>query len=167
MLVKPIATTERGELRAAGETCKRQVTESTTQVGRLEIRDTEQPLAPLRPSEVEGAGDIAALDPKPLQGRVEGLPSDRRVAHRDGEARARKDLVAHEERGRQFLYRAKVDPQLVQRNLVGDLVERLFDGDPLALVNHLLRAGEIELGELDDLRKQVAEAEKKQKKERS
>ena len=98
MLVKPIATTERGELRAAGETCKRQVTESTTQVGRLEIRDTEQPLAPLRPSEVEGAGDIAALDPKPLQGRVEGLPSDRRVAHRDGEARARKDLVAHEER---------------------------------------------------------------------
>ena len=42
-----------------------------------------------------------------------------------------------------------------------------FDGDPLALVNHLLRAGEIELGELDDLRKQVAEAEKKQKKERS
>ena len=78
-----------------------------------------------------------------------------------------KALVAHEERGRQFLYRAKVDPQLVQRNLVGDLVERLFDGDPLALVNHLLRAGEIELGELDDLRKQVAEAEKKQKKERS
>jgi predicted transcriptional regulator len=77
-----------------------------------------------------------------------------------------KGLVAHEESGRQFLYRAKVDPELVQRNLVGDLVTRLFDGDPLALVNHLLRAGEIELDELEDLRKQVADAEKKQRRER-
>jgi BlaI family transcriptional regulator, penicillinase repressor len=78
-----------------------------------------------------------------------------------------KGLVAHEESGRQFLYRARVDPELVQRNLVGDLVTRLFDGDPLALVNHLLRAGEIELDELDDLRRQVGEAEKKQRRERS
>jgi len=78
-----------------------------------------------------------------------------------------KGLVAHTELGRQFVYRAKVAPEQVQKNLVGDLVTKLFDGDPLALVNHLLRAGEIELGELDDLRRQVADAEKKQKKERS
>lgn len=76
-----------------------------------------------------------------------------------------KGLVAHRENGRQFLYRSVVDPDLVQKNLVGELVARLFDGDPLALVNHLLRAGEIELGELDQLRRQVAEAERKQKKE--
>lgn len=78
-----------------------------------------------------------------------------------------KGLVAHRENGRQFLYRAEVDPALVQKNLVGDLVTRLFDGDPLALVNHLLRAGEIELSELDDLRRQVSAAELKAKKERS
>ena len=78
-----------------------------------------------------------------------------------------KDLVAHRENGRQFLYRATVDPALVQKNLVGDLVTRLFDGDPMALVNHLLRAGEIELSELDDLRLKVAEAERRAKKERS
>ena len=72
-----------------------------------------------------------------------------------------KGLVSHIEQGRQFLYAAEVDPELVQRNLVGDLVTRLFDGDPLALVNHLLREGEIELGELDDLRRQVADAERK------
>ncbi len=77
-----------------------------------------------------------------------------------------KGLVAHRGQGRQFLYRAEVDPDLVQRNLVGDLVTRLFDGDPLALVNHLLREGDIELRELDDLRKQVVDAERKQKKER-
>ncbi|HZN39973.1 MAG TPA: BlaI/MecI/CopY family transcriptional regulator [Planctomycetota bacterium] len=77
-----------------------------------------------------------------------------------------KGLVSHRGQGRQFLYRAEVDPDLVQRNLVGDLVARLFDGDPLALVNHLLREGEIELSELDDLRKQVADAERSQKKGR-
>ena len=77
-----------------------------------------------------------------------------------------KGLVGHSELGRQFVYRAKVAPEQVQKNLVGDLVTKLFDGDPLALVNHLLRAGEIELGELDDLRRQVADAEKKQRKER-
>lgn len=77
-----------------------------------------------------------------------------------------KGLVAHTELGRQFVYRAKVAPEQVQKNLVGDLVTKLFDGDPLALVNHLLRAGEIELGELDDLRRQVVDAEKKQRKER-
>lgn len=78
-----------------------------------------------------------------------------------------KGLVSHREQGRQFLYVAEVDPEQVQRNLVGELVSRLFDGDPLALVNHLLRAGEIELDELDDLRRQVAEAERKQRRERS
>lgn len=77
-----------------------------------------------------------------------------------------KGLVAHTEQGRQFLYQAKVDPELVQRNLVGDLVARLFDGDPLALVNHLLREGEIELDELDELKRKVADAEKKQRRER-
>jgi predicted transcriptional regulator len=78
-----------------------------------------------------------------------------------------KGLVAHRENGRQFLYRAKVDPDLVQKNLVGDLVARLFDGDSLALVNHLLRAGEIELSELDDLRERVVEAERKARRDRS
>jgi BlaI family transcriptional regulator, penicillinase repressor len=72
-----------------------------------------------------------------------------------------KGLVAHRDQGRQFFYRAQVDPDVVQRNLVGDLVTRLFDGDPMALVNHLLRAGEIDLGELDDLRKAVNLAENK------
>lgn len=74
-----------------------------------------------------------------------------------------KGLVAHSERGRQFLYRAAVDPELVHKNLVGDLVSRLFDGDPLALVNHLLRAGEIDLDELEELRQDVAEAEQQPK----
>ncbi|MBL8749008.1 MAG: BlaI/MecI/CopY family transcriptional regulator [Planctomycetes bacterium] len=100
---------------------------------------------------------------------VHGALRDRRLALTTIATMLRKmedkGLVSHRENGRQFLYRAKVDPDLVQKNLVGELVTRLFDGDPLALVSHLLRAGEIELDELDDLRRQVADAERRQKKE--
>ena len=99
------------------------------------------------------------------------LKPERELAHTTVATMLRKmearSLVVHREDGRSFLYRAKVDPALVQKNLVGDLVTRLFDGDSLALVNHLLRAGEIELSELDELRERVAEAERKARKERS
>lgn len=74
-----------------------------------------------------------------------------------------KGLVRHRENGRQFLYRAAIAADRVNRSLVGDLVDRLFDGDPLALVNHLLTAGEIGIEDLDDLRQRVAELEQKQK----
>lgn len=100
---------------------------------------------------------------------VHGALRDRRLALTTIATMLRKmedkGLVSHRENGRQFLYRAKVDPDLVQKNLVGELVTRLFDGDPLALVSHLLRAGEIELDELDDLRRQVVDAERRQRKE--
>ncbi len=74
-----------------------------------------------------------------------------------------KELVRHRENGRQFLYRAEVAPDTVQLNLVGDLVTRLFDGDPLELVGHLLRAGEIDLHELEELRGEVEKAERSRK----
>ncbi|MGE3171319.1 MAG: BlaI/MecI/CopY family transcriptional regulator [Planctomycetota bacterium] len=72
-----------------------------------------------------------------------------------------KGVVAHREEGRAFVYRAAVQSDQVHRHMVGDLVERLFDGDPLRLVNHLVEQGEIELGELDDLRAAIADARRK------
>jgi predicted transcriptional regulator len=67
-------------------------------------------------------------------------------------------LCAHRRAGRQFLYRAVVAEADAQRGLVGDLVERLFGGDPAALVSHLLAEGQIDPRELDELRRRVAEA---------
>ena len=74
-----------------------------------------------------------------------------------------KGVVEHREDGRTFVYRATVQSDQIHRSMVGDLVTRLFDGDPLALVNHLVAEGEIDLEELDDLREQVAAARKKQR----
>ncbi|MBK8098021.1 MAG: BlaI/MecI/CopY family transcriptional regulator [Planctomycetes bacterium] len=70
-----------------------------------------------------------------------------------------KRLVKHRENGRQFLYRAVAAPELVHKHMVGDLVERLFDGDPLALVSHLLAEGDVDLEELEALRQRVRAAQ--------
>jgi predicted transcriptional regulator len=70
-----------------------------------------------------------------------------------------KGVVDHRQDGRQFVYRARVREEDVHRSMVAELVERLFDGDPAALVNHLLSEGEIGLAELDRLRRRIARQE--------
>jgi predicted transcriptional regulator len=67
-----------------------------------------------------------------------------------------KGVVAHRAVGRQFLYRATVSEAQVQRSMVGELVERLFSGDPRALVAHLVSEHEIDADELRDLRRRVS-----------
>lgn len=66
-----------------------------------------------------------------------------------------KGVVRHRLIGRQFVYRPLVAEDAVHRSMVGEMVTRLFRGDPLALVSHLLREGDIEASELDELRQRV------------
>ncbi len=63
-----------------------------------------------------------------------------------------KGVVAHRAEGRQFVYRATVSEDQVRRSMVGELVGRLFGGDPKALVAHLVSAHEIDADELEELR---------------
>ena len=72
-----------------------------------------------------------------------------------------KGVVAHRACGRQFLYHPTVSEADVRCSMVGELVERLFGGDPKALVAHLVSEHEIEPGELSDLRRRVGEATKR------
>lgn len=72
-----------------------------------------------------------------------------------------KGVVVHRRDGRQFLYRPLVQEDEVNRSMVGDLVERLFAGDALELVNHLVAEGDIDLAELEELRSSLAERRRK------
>src|SRR5688572_25006682 len=73
-----------------------------------------------------------------------------------------KGVVRHRADGRTFVYRPVVAAGDVSRSMVGALVEQLFGGDPKALVSHLLDEGEIELSELDELRRRVRARERKE-----
>ncbi|MFQ5505002.1 MAG: BlaI/MecI/CopY family transcriptional regulator [Planctomycetota bacterium] len=69
-------------------------------------------------------------------------------------------IVTHRREGRQFVYRPRVGEEEVHRSMVAELIERLFAGDPKALVNHLLREGEIDLDELEALRSRIETRER-------
>lgn len=57
-------------------------------------------------------------------------------------------IVTRRTEGRQFIYRAAVEEQEVRRSMVSALMDRLFAGDPKALVHHLIDEGRIDAGEL-------------------
>jgi len=68
----------------------------------------------------------------------------------------RKGVVAHRVEGRVFVYLPTVSREDVHRTMVGDLMDRLFEGDVTALVSHLLREQEVDKGELARLSRLIS-----------
>lgn len=67
-----------------------------------------------------------------------------------------REVVSRRTEGRQFVYRARVAEADVKRSMVGALTEKLFAGDPAALVHHLIDEGAIDPDELARLRALLA-----------
>ncbi|MCO8120693.1 BlaI/MecI/CopY family transcriptional regulator [Stieleria sp. TO1_6] len=59
--------------------------------------------------------------------------------------------------GRTRHYRARVRPQTVIRQTVGELVDQLFDGDAMPLVRHLVEDRSLSSAEISQLRQMVDE----------
>ena len=72
-----------------------------------------------------------------------------------------KGVVAHRVAGRQFVYRPQVSEDQVRSSMVGELLDRLFAGDPAALVSHLVADHNIDEAEIERLRTLLANAEKR------
>src|SRR5947207_12133725 len=60
---------------------------------------------------------------------------------------------------RQYHYRAAVTEREVQHSMVGELTERLFDGDVTALVQHLLTAEDVSPGDIARIRDMIERVE--------
>ena len=67
----------------------------------------------------------------------------------------KKGVVDHRSEGRRFVYRPTVSEFEVQRSMVGELTQRLFRGDPAALVSHLLAEHEIDREDLAELKSRI------------
>ena len=61
------------------------------------------------------------------------------------------------------VYRAKQAQEQTQKNLVSDLLEKAFRGSALKLVQHVLETKPASAEELKEIRKLIADAEKKNK----
>ena len=71
-----------------------------------------------------------------------------------------KGVVAHHSEGRKFIYRPTVSEGQVQRSMVAEVTERLFGGDPAALVSHLLSHHEVDREELESIKERIARFER-------
>ena len=70
-----------------------------------------------------------------------------------------KGVVAHRVEDRHFVYQAAVTEVEVRSTMVGDLLDRLFAGDPAALVSHLVDDHDIDEEEIERLRTLLERAE--------
>jgi len=70
-----------------------------------------------------------------------------------------KGFLTSEQNGRRKVYAPKVRPMQVIREVVEDLLQRLFDGATLPLVQHLIQERDISPEEIQELRKMLDEWE--------
>src|SRR5580765_3217760 len=73
----------------------------------------------------------------------------------------RRGVVTRRAQARQYHYKAAVTEPEVQHSMVGELTERLFDGDVTALVQHLLADEDISPGDIAKIRHMIERAESK------
>jgi len=71
----------------------------------------------------------------------------------------KRGVVEHRLVGRQFVYRPLITEQEVRRSMVSELTSLLFDGSSEALMSHLLRSRDMNPGDLDRVKRMIAEAE--------
>ena len=62
-------------------------------------------------------------------------------------------VLAHREEGREYVYRASVTRDEVERATIGNVLRRLFRGDVAAMVSHALEAEEVDPRDVERLRR--------------
>jgi predicted transcriptional regulator len=72
---------------------------------------------------------------------------------------ADKGYLQFEKEGVTYVYSAARSPEEVRHSLVDDLVRKVFDGSPLALVQTLVRAEDLTEAERQDLKRLIDEME--------
>lgn len=73
----------------------------------------------------------------------------------------KKGVVQRRMEGRGFVYAAAVSESEVNRSMVSDLTDQLFQGDAAALVSHLLTEQQIDRGELDAIKQLIEDHAKR------
>ena len=68
----------------------------------------------------------------------------------------KRGLVSHRDEGRTYVYRAMVQKGEIRRSMMTDVIERAFSGRAADMVSMLLREGDFDPDELDELRAQLA-----------
>ena len=72
---------------------------------------------------------------------------------------ADKGYADYRKEGRAFVYKAKITQQEAQRSALNTLLNRFFGSSPELLAQHLIRETDIDLKDLENLKKQIDAAD--------
>jgi predicted transcriptional regulator len=121
---------------------------------------------PLSKGEMEVARVVWELGEATVGQVHQAFPADRGMQYATVQTYLRrleaKGYVRTRRDGRNKIYRAKVDPSQVIQETVDDLTTRLFGGETLPLMLHLIEAGDIKPEETTALRKALDTLEAEQ-----
>ena len=67
----------------------------------------------------------------------------------------KKRIVIHKREGNAFLFSPRITREQVSRSVLGDIVNRVFDGSAKAVLLGVFEQNDIDLGELKELRKLI------------
>lgn len=67
----------------------------------------------------------------------------------------RKKYLTRKKQGRAFQYRACVSDKEINRGMLGNLVDRVFDGSAAATMLELLQTTDLDAGELKEIRQMI------------
>ncbi|MEX2111990.1 MAG: BlaI/MecI/CopY family transcriptional regulator [Pirellulales bacterium] len=114
-------------------------------------------------AELEMARIVWELGGATVRQVLEALPAERRLDYKTVQTYLRrleaKGYLTSKRDGRTSVFRPRVRPAQVIRETVTDLVDRLFDGEALPLVEHLITDRKLTSDEIDKLRQLIDDAE--------
>lgn len=95
---------------------------------------------------------------------LEALPAERTLDYKTVQTYLRrleaKGYLQSRLEGKTSVYTARVRPTQVIRETIGDLVDRLFGGEALPLVEHLIADRQLSTSDIDKLRALIDDSEK-------
>ena len=117
---------------------------------------TKKPLAQISRGETELMRLLFQLGSATVQQVLEALPPDRRITYATVQTVLRrlekKGYITHESKGKAHLFSPVVPKEKVVSSAVNWIVDRLFDGDPVPLVQHLARHGKLTKDDIERLK---------------
>ena len=121
------------------------------------------PRAALSKGEMEVARVLWEVGPAPVRQVHESLSKEREMDFATVQTYLRrletKGYASSKLQGRTRIYSAKTKPQTVIRDTVNDLVDRLFGGNTLPLMKHLIEERGIDQADIEQLRQLIDDLE--------
>ena len=120
----------------------------------------------LSKAEMEIARIVWELQSATVRQVLDSLPEGRDIDYKTVQTFLRrleaKGYLVSKRKGRSLIYTAKVRSSEVIQETVKDFVGRLFDGEPLPLVEHLIREQGLKETDIQQLREMLTNLEEKQ-----